>query len=170
MDDHRIIDMTAGLSAVGTRRAIVRGVGLGGVAAALVAAGLKVETLAQESTPAEVEGEANAIVVLFGHPEDVVAFEDYYLTTHRPLALQMPALIEILGGPVLGTLDGSDIDFHRIAILHYASQAEMESSVASPEGQAAFGDVANFATGGITVFLTGFGSNAGEAVEATPAS
>lgn len=169
MDDHRIIDSSITLSGAASRRAVLRGIGLGGVAAALLAAGWRVEARAQDATPA-VEGEANAIVALFGHPEDVAAFEDYYLTTHRPLALQMPDLIEIVGGPVFGAPDGSEVEYHRMAILHFASQADMEASVASPEGQAAFADIANFATGGITVFLTGFESHPGLGAEATPAS
>lgn len=145
-----------------SRRVFLRGVGLGGVAAALIAAGWHVDAAAQDSSPvAAATAEPNAVVVLFGHPTDVVAFEDYYLTTHRPLALQMPNLLEILGGPIPGNLDGSEADSHRIAILRYASQAEMETSLASPEGQEAFADVANFATGGVTAFLTSLESSPG---------
>ncbi len=146
-----------------------RGVGLGGVAAALTAAGWQVDATAQDSSPiAATTAEPNAIVVLFGHPTDVAAFEDYYLTTHRPLALQMPNLLEILGGPVLGNLDGSEADFHRMAILRYASQDDLEASLASPEGEEAFADVANFATGGVTALLTSLESTPGTGATATP--
>lgn len=57
-----------------------------------------------------------------------------------------------------------------IAILRYASQAAMNESLASPEGQEAFADVANFATGGVTAFLTSLESVAGTSATATPAS
>lgn len=152
-----------------SRRAVLRGIGLGGVAAALIAAGWRVDVTAQDATPADGV-EANAIVVLFGQPADAAAFEEYYRTVHRPLALQMPTLLEILGGPILGTPDGSESDYHRIAILRFASQADLEASVASPEGQEAFGDVENFATGGVTVFLTHLESVPGLGATATPAS
>lgn len=163
-DDGSLVDRTS-------RRALLRGVGLGGVATALVAAGWQVEATAQDATAVTaVSAKPNAIVVLFGHPTNVAAFEDYYLTTHRPLALQMPNLLEILGGPVLGNLDGSEADYHRIAILRYASQAAMNESLASSQGQEAFADVANFATGGATVLLTSLESTPGAGATPTPTS
>ena len=152
-----------------SRRAVLRGIGLGGVAAALIAAGWRVDATAQDATPAADAVEANAIVVLFGEPDAPAAFEEYYLIIHRPLALQMPNLLEILGGPILGTFEGSEAEYHRIAILRFASQADLEASVASPEGQEAFGDVPNFATGGVTVFLTHLESVPGLGATATPA-
>jgi uncharacterized protein (TIGR02118 family) len=161
-DDGSLVDRTS-------RRALLRGVGLGGIATALIAAGWQVEAIAQDASPvAAVSAEPNAVVVLFGHPTDVAAFEDYYVTTHRPLALQMPNLLEILGGPILGNLDGSEAEYHRMAILRYASQEAMNESLASPEGQEAFADVANFATGGVTAFLTQLESAPGAGASATP--
>jgi uncharacterized protein (TIGR02118 family) len=152
MHQPRFDDVTT--AATPSRRAVLRGVGLGIVAAALLAVGWRVDATAQDATPAAAIAEPNPIVVLFGPPTDVAAFEEHYLTIHRPLALQMPGLLEILGGPVLGNMDGTASDYQRIAILRYASQADMETSLSSPEGQEAFGDVQNFATGGVTVFLT----------------
>lgn len=153
-----------------SRRAVLRGIGLGGVATALLAAGWKVETVAQKATPAAVEAEPNAIVVLFRPPTDVEAFEDYYFNQHRPLALTMPGLQDIVGGPVLATLDGSEPEYHRIAILRYANAADLQESVMSDIGQETFADVANFATGGITAFLTRLESSPATGAAATPAS
>ncbi len=151
-----------------SRRAMLRGAGLTGVAAALIAGGWQGEIIAQEATPPAITAEPNAIVVLFGQPTDVAAFEEYYLNVHRPIALQMPHLQEILGGPVVGALDGGESDYHRIAILRYTTQADLEAAVTSPEGQEVFGDVPNFATGGVTAFLTSLESVAGMGTEATP--
>jgi uncharacterized protein (TIGR02118 family) len=163
IDDGSLVDSST------SRRVFLRGVGLGGIATALIATGWRVDVAAQEATPvAAATVEPNAIVVLFGHPTDVAAFEDYCLTTHRPLALQMPNLLEILGGPILGNLDGTDADYHRMAILHYTNQADLEASLASPEGQEAFADVANFAIGGVTAFLTHLESAPGAGANATP--
>ncbi len=154
-----------------SRRAVLRGVSSGATVAALLAAGWRMEATALEATPDATPGagqDPNAIVVLFGQPTDVAAFEAYYLGTHRPLALQIPGLQEILGGPVLGTLEGGQAETHRIAILRFASQAALESALASPEGQAAFADVANFATGGVTAFFVRLESVAGAAGAGTP--
>ncbi|MDQ4044630.1 MAG: EthD family reductase [Chloroflexota bacterium] len=153
-----------------SRRAVLRGIGLGGVAAALIAAGWKVEATAQEATPTGPAVEANAIVVLFGQPTDPAAFEDYYRNVHQPLALQMPHLQEILGGPVLGSLDESQPEYFWFVVLRYANMAELQQSVMSPEGQEAFADVPNFATGGVVVFLTHLESVSGMGAQATPAT
>ncbi|HYH13018.1 MAG TPA: hypothetical protein VD789_11735 [Thermomicrobiales bacterium] len=68
-----------------SRRAVLRGVGLGGVAAALSAAGWQVEATARESPPVgEASAEPNVIVVLFGQPDDVAAFEGCYRTSTDP--------------------------------------------------------------------------------------
>ncbi len=132
---------------------------------------------AQEATPGatpEAEAVANAVVVLFGQPTDVAAFEAHYLGTHRPLALTIPRLQEILGGPVLGTLEGQEAEYHRIAILRFADAVDLRAGLASPEGQEAFADVPTFATGGATAFLirlesaTGLASDIGTPI-ATPA-
>jgi uncharacterized protein (TIGR02118 family) len=156
-----------------SRRVVLRGIGLGSVAAALAAAGWTVETQAQEATPGATPGtteEPNAIVVLFGQPTDVAAFEEYYLETHRPLALQIPGLQEILGGPILSTLEGGVAEHHRIAILRFAGRADLDAALGSTEGQEAFADVANFATGGVTAYLVRLESVAGLAGAGTPAA
>ena len=157
MDGRPMHDAVVGRAAGTSRRAVLRGIGLGGAAAALAAAGWAVEAArAQEATPAASPGpeqEPNAVVVLFGQPTDVAAFEEHYLGTHRPLALRIPGLQEILGGPVLGALEGGQAEHHRIAILRFAGRAELEAALASAEGQEAFADVPNFATGGATAFL-----------------
>lgn len=145
-----------------SRRAVLRGIGLGGVAAVLIAAGWKVEATAQESTPsADVAAEPNAIVVLFGQPDDVAAFEEYYRTSHWPLALTMPRMQEITGGLILGTPEKTESEYHRMVILRYASQADLTMSIASPKGREVLADVENFATGGVTVLITSLESEPG---------
>ncbi len=153
-----------------SRRLVLRGVIGSGAVAALMAAGWVVEhAQAQEATPtAAAAAEPNAIVVLFGQPTDPTAFEDYYFGTHRPLALQIPGLIEILGGPVLGTLEGGASDHSRIAILRFPGRTELEAALTSPEGQEAFADVPNFATGGATAHLARLEAAAATGGMATP--
>ena len=178
MDEARFDETLVGPVRRPSRRAVLRGVAGGGVAAAFLAAGWRVAPAsAQEASPGATPeaspvaaAEPNAIVVLFGQPTDEAAFEEYYLGTHRPLALTIPGLQEILGGPVLGTLEGGEAEYYRIAILRFADRADLEAGVASPEGVEAFADVPNLATGGATAFLTRLESNPGPAGTATPAA
>jgi len=49
--------------------------------------------------------------------------------------------------------DGGKPAFHRLAELYFTTQAEMEQSLGSAEGQATVADLQNFATGGVTVLI-----------------
>ena len=94
------------------------------------------------------------LTVLYGHPADPVAFEDYYAATHVPLALQMKGhdkaeLTKFTSGP-----DGGPAAYYRMAEFWFATPAAMQATMDSPEGKATGADLANFASGGVT-FLTG---------------
>ena len=54
---------------------------------------------------------------------------------------------------MLGTPDGSSAPYYFLAELWFEDVDELQSSMASPEGQAAGADVANFATGGVTLMI-----------------
>ena len=43
---------------------------------------------------------------------------------------------------------------HLVAALHFDNVAAIQAAFASPEGQAAGGDVAKFATGGVDMLIT----------------
>jgi uncharacterized protein (TIGR02118 family) len=51
------------------------------------------------------------------------------------------------------SLDGSKPPYYLLAELSFPSQDAMNAALASPEAQAATGDVPNFATGGVTIFV-----------------
>lgn len=140
-----------------SRRTVLRGIVGGTVAAAFLTAGWTVQAAqAQEATPAtrpqEAEGPVK-IVVLYGQPTDSVAFEEYFFGTHVALVLQMPYVQLFETGQGMSALDGGEPAFHRMGELYFATRADMEASLASPEGQEAFADVANFATGGVTATI-----------------
>ena len=54
---------------------------------------------------------------------------------------------------ILGTADGGAAPFYRIAELWFADMGQFQAAAASPEGLALAADVANFATGGLTVLV-----------------
>jgi uncharacterized protein (TIGR02118 family) len=161
----------AGMTHEMPRRAVLKGVGVAGVAAAFAALGWKVEeALAQEASPGPVmAAEPNAILVLFGTPTDVAAFETHYQETHRALAIQIPGLVEVMEGAVVNALLPGPANYHRIAVLRFTDMAALNASTLSPEGQAAFGDLASFATGGVTALLVALESTTlGDSTDATP--
>ena len=88
------------------------------------------------------------LIAMYGTPQDPAAFDAYYFGTHVPIAQRIPGLrkYEVSQGGI-GTPDGPAAT-HLTAILHFDSMADLEAALTSPEGQAAAGDIANFADGG----------------------
>lgn len=93
------------------------------------------------------------VALMYNHPTDVDAFEKYYAETHIPLALKIPNLSSLELTKFLDTPEGK-AQCYRMAELCFNSAEDMQSAMASPEGQAAAADLQNFATGGVT-FLIG---------------
>jgi uncharacterized protein (TIGR02118 family) len=92
-------------------------------------------------------------VALFGPPIDVAAFERYYAETHLPLVPKVPGLQRFESALVLGTAEGGAAPYHRIAELWFADMVQLQAMPASPEGQALAADLANFATGGVSLLV-----------------
>jgi uncharacterized protein (TIGR02118 family) len=89
------------------------------------------------------------LLVLYGHPKDPAAFDQYYREVHLPIAKQMKGLKKWTIGKVTGTPDGKPSPFYYLADLYMDSREEFEKLLASPEGQAAVADVPNYASGGV---------------------
>src|SRR5689334_6246826 len=87
------------------------------------------------------------ILVLYNDPADPSAFDRYYHQTHIALAKKIPGLRSyvISHGPVQAPAGSAP---YLIAILSFDSMADINSALASPEGQAAAADLSNFASGG----------------------
>ena len=93
------------------------------------------------------------LTILYGMPTDEAAFETYYLATHVPLVNKMTGLQAFEYGKVVARLDGPDNDVFWTASLRFADGDVMGVALGSPEGVATSADVANFATGGATIYL-----------------
>jgi len=91
--------------------------------------------------------------VLYGHPTDSDAFEKYYAETHTPIALSMTGVDKMELTKFLSAPDGGKPAYYRMAELYFGGPAEMQQSMGSPEGQATAADLANFATGGVTMII-----------------
>ena len=94
------------------------------------------------------------LIAIYRTPNDPAAFDRYYFQKHLPLAKTIPGLTryEVSRGPVGALGPGEGV--HLIATLHFESRAAIEAALASPEGGATAGDLANFADGGVEVFYS----------------
>lgn len=138
-----------------SRRSIVKGAA-GAAASAFIAAGWTVQATAR---PMVETGSAPAVrtpvkvVVVYDQPDDVELFEGYYRTKHMPLAMKLPNCASLETAIAVSGPEGEAASFYRIATLTFNSEADMVACMNSEVGQAAFADIANFATGGATATI-----------------
>jgi len=92
--------------------------------------------------------------LLYGQPKDAAAFEKYFADTHIPLASKVQGVNKIELSKVVGTPDGSAPTFYRMADLYFDNADHMKHVMDTPEAKAAVADLANFATGGVTVMIS----------------
>ena len=92
-------------------------------------------------------------IVLYGHPADPAAFDDHYARIHAPLVDRIPGLKLFEVNRVVGTPEGGDLPYYRVAELSFESQEALQAGLSSPEGQETVGDLPNFASGGATVLF-----------------
>ncbi len=91
------------------------------------------------------------ILVLYNQPADPAAFDRHYSDTHAPLAHKIPGLKSFVmnaGTPAL--MAGTQAP-HLIVELTFDTMADLQSGMASAEGQATAADLANFAGAGVTI-------------------
>jgi uncharacterized protein (TIGR02118 family) len=93
------------------------------------------------------------VTVLYGHPTSSDEFEKYYRGTHLPLAAKMKGVARIELTKFVAGPDGGKPAFYRMAELYFTTQAQMDQSLGSPEGQATVADLPKFATGGVTMVI-----------------
>lgn len=93
------------------------------------------------------------LIAIYKQPTDEAAFNAYYFKTHAPLAKTLPGLrsYEISKGDVLGV--GGKHEAYLIALLSFDSLSAIQNALASPEGQATAGDLANFAMAGVDLVM-----------------
>jgi uncharacterized protein (TIGR02118 family) len=93
------------------------------------------------------------LVVLYKTPKNAEAFDKHYASIHIPLAKKVPGLrkYDISQGMVGAPAGPSGI--HLVATLYFDSMDALKAGLSSPEGQAAAGDLANFADGGADLYM-----------------
>lgn len=94
------------------------------------------------------------LIILYGHPIDPGAFEDYYAHQHLPYAGEhMPHVRGADNQRIVGMPDGSAAPYYRVSVLSYDSPDELLAAISSEGGQRVLADLDNFATGGVTLLL-----------------
>jgi uncharacterized protein (TIGR02118 family) len=91
---------------------------------------------------------------LFGHPEDLDAFEEHYANTHVPLVEKIPNLQRFAAAKIVATPAGSEPPYYRIGELYFEDVWQMQAGLSSDEGQAVTADFQNFAAGGVTLLIS----------------
>jgi uncharacterized protein (TIGR02118 family) len=94
------------------------------------------------------------LTVLYGHPTDPAKFDRYYHEIHIPIAKKMKGLKGWNIGKCEPTDPGAEAPHYMIVGLYADSPEQMQTILASPEGQATIADVPNFATGGATMMFS----------------
>jgi len=119
--------------------------------AALVLAGCSKP--APEQKPVAVQW---AVILLYNHPKDTAAFEKYYAEKHVPLFASHAQEIGVTRAELVKfatTIDGQRPPIYREADLRWESREALEKGIATPGFKTVAADLANFATGGVTVMI-----------------
>jgi uncharacterized protein (TIGR02118 family) len=93
------------------------------------------------------------LTALYGHTPDPSAFEAYYTNTHMPIASSIQGVEKLETTKFMPGPDGTQPAYYRMVEFWFASPEAMGAAMGSPEGQAAAADIANFATGGVTLLV-----------------
>lgn len=93
------------------------------------------------------------LTVLYGHPQDPVAFDHHYRETHVPLARTIPGLKGFTVTWPTSLAPQEQSPYYLIANLYFEHMGAVQAALESPEGQAAAGDLQNFASGGADLVI-----------------
>lgn len=93
------------------------------------------------------------VTVLYGHPTDSAAFEDYYSNNHLPIAAKMTGHEKLELTKFLNAPDGEKPFYYRMAEFWYTNIETMQAAMNSKEGKATASDLSNFASGGATLMV-----------------
>lgn len=88
------------------------------------------------------------MLVLYRPPTNPAAFRAHYEAVHVPLAEAIPGLLGRRYAFDIAAIDGAGSPFFAMYQGDFEDEAAFTAGLASPEGQAAAADLANFATGG----------------------
>jgi uncharacterized protein (TIGR02118 family) len=95
-----------------------------------------------------------SLTVLYEPPEDPVAFMRHYTEIHLPLARAVPGVSKLLASKVVSSPTSKSPPYFLVAEMQFASEADFNAAMSSPENKAAGRDLANFAKGRFKMVVT----------------
>ena len=91
------------------------------------------------------------LTVLYHQPDDTAAFDAHYESVHAPLARRCRACARYTAFQPGPGPDGRPGPEYLVATLVFDDEAAFGAGMGGAEGQAAGGDIGNFASGGVTM-------------------
>ena len=116
-------------------------------------------------------GPAAIVTVVYNTPKDTAAFEKYYRDVHLPLVSANQQEIGFTRADLTkftSTLEGKKPTYYRQAELYFPTLEAARKGMATPGFKKVGGDLANFASGGLTGLVAIETSEATEASEGDP--
>ncbi len=95
------------------------------------------------------------LVVIYPKPADATEFERAYTEDHAPMVTPeaLPGIKKFVQVKVVGTADGREAGFARIAELHFDSIGELQKAAGSEGAATAVAHATQISTGGAPIFL-----------------
>lgn len=93
------------------------------------------------------------LLVLYNQPADSAAFDRHYFETHVPIANKIPGVRSYTVSAGKPAMVAGNVSPHLIAEVEFDTMDALQAAMASPEGQAAAADLANFAQAGVTLLV-----------------
>jgi uncharacterized protein (TIGR02118 family) len=93
------------------------------------------------------------VLALHNPPVGPSRYDDYYRDVHMPLVQRVPGVRNIRFGKVLRASDGGPPPYFLISDVYFDDEEALRRALDSPEMAAAFADVPNFATGGVSIMI-----------------
>ena len=93
------------------------------------------------------------LLILYNQPADPAAFDRHYRDTHIPLGKKIPGVRSFKMNTAPPTVVTGNVSPHLIVEIEFDTMGALQAAMASPEGQAAAADLANFAQAGVTLLV-----------------
>ena len=91
------------------------------------------------------------LLVIYNEPKDPAHFRKYYVETHLTLVRKMPGVKASRYSFDVKPLGSGKAPYFCIFEAEFEDETGLMSALGSKEGQAVAGDVANYASGGVTI-------------------
>jgi len=91
---------------------------------------------------------------LYKKPENTETFHAHYDGVHMPLVHKIPGLIKSEIEVVTTTFAGEKDDFYMLARMYYENSDSFKIAMQSAENAATGKDLRNFASAGVSLFVT----------------